>query len=119
MKPGEKTRREVLGDAHVDRSMANATEFDAPFVDLITEAAWNRVWSRPEFTKRERSLVTLAILAALGREEEYILHLKATKNTGATPEDIREMLMHVAIYAGIPAANTAFRIAKKVISEIE
>jgi 4-carboxymuconolactone decarboxylase len=107
----------VLGDAHVDRSESNTTAFDAPFVELITEAAWSHVWSRPELTKRERSLITIAILAALGREDELRLHARATANTGASEEDVREALMHVAIYAGVPAANTAFRIVKEIFAE--
>lgn len=114
---GQETRRAVLGSAHVDRSEANKTAFDAPFVEMITEAAWSHVWSRPELTKRERSLITVAILAGLGREDELRLHLRATANTGATEEDVREALMHVAIYAGVPAANTAFRIAREIFGE--
>lgn len=114
---GAATRRAVLGDAHVDRSEANRTPFDAPFQELITEAAWAHVWSRPDLTKRERSLITIAILAALGREEELRLHVRATVNTGASEGDIREALMHAAIYAGVPAANTAFRIVKEIFAE--
>ena len=114
---GSRTRRSVLGDAHVDRSESSTTSFDAPFVELITEAAWAHVWSRPELTKRERSLITIAILAALGREDELRLHVRATANTGASEEDVREALMHVAIYAGVPAANTAFRIVKEIFAE--
>jgi 4-carboxymuconolactone decarboxylase len=116
---GSATRRAVLGEAHVDRSEANRTPFDAPFQELITEAAWGHVWSRPDLTRRERSLLTIAILAALGREEELILHTRATANTGASEEDVREALMHVAIYAGVPAANTAFRIVKQVFAEMK
>ena len=112
---GEQTRRAVLGDAHVDRSLKSASPFDAPFQELITASAWERVWSRPELTLRERSMLTVSILAALGREDELALHLRATENTGASPEDIREALMHVAIYAGVPAANTAFRIARETL----
>lgn len=116
---GMATRRAVLGDAHVDRSEKNRTEFDEPFIDLITEAAWGHVWSRPNLTRRERSMITLAILAGLGREDELVLHARATANTGATEEDVREVLMHVAIYAGVPAANTAFRIVKQVFAEMK
>ncbi|HET7413041.1 MAG TPA: carboxymuconolactone decarboxylase family protein, partial [Pararhizobium sp.] len=93
--------------------------FDAPFQELITEAAWGHVWSRPDLTRRERSLLTIAILAARGREEELILHTRATANTGASEEDVREALMHVAIYAGVPAANTAFRIVKQVFAKMK
>lgn len=110
---GMKTRRGVLGDAWVDSAEARKTDFDAPFQDLITESAWSHVWSRDTISKRERSMITIALLAALGREEELALHTRATVNTGASAEDIREALMHVAIYAGVPAANTAFRIVKQ------
>ncbi|MCY0095847.1 4-carboxymuconolactone decarboxylase [Hoeflea ulvae] len=116
---GEKTRRSVLGDAHVDRSIAAKTAFDAPFQDLITVSAWEGLWSRPNWSKRDRSIVTIALLAALGHEEEVAMHVRATVNTGATEDDIREALMHVAIYAGVPAANTAFRIAKRTLAEMK
>lgn len=116
---GEATRRRTLGDAHVNRSQGKATEFDRRFVDFITEGAWGTVWSDDHLEPRERSMLTLAILAALGREDEFLLHLRATANTGASPEDIREVLMHVAVYAGVPAANTAFRLAKQVYAEME
>jgi len=112
------TRRSVLGDAHVDRAEAAKTAFDAPFQELITEAAWGHVWSRPDWTKRERSMVTIALLAALGQDEEVAMHVRATANTGATPQDIREALLHVAIYAGVPAANHAFKIVKKAYEEM-
>lgn len=115
---GMKTRRSVLGDAHVDRAEAAKTAFDAPFQELITEAAWAHVWSREEWTKRERSMVTIALLAALGHDEEVAMHVRATANTGATPADIREALMHVAIYAGVPAANHAFKIVKNTYKEM-
>lgn len=116
---GMKTRRSVLGDAHVDQVQARTTDFDAPFQELIVEAAWGRVWSRPNWTKRERSIVTIALLAALGHDDEVAMHVRASKNTGATPEDITEALLHVAIYAGVPAANRAIKIAKEVLSELE
>lgn len=115
---GEKTRRSVLGDAHVNRAQANRTPFDEGFQAYITEAAWGSVWSDAALPKRERSMITLAILAALGHHEEFILHLRATRNTGASMEDIRAVLMHVSVYAGVPAANTAFRIAKGVYAEM-
>ena len=114
---GIRTRRAVLGDAHVDRSMANATDFDRNFQQWITATAWGGVWSRPHFDRRTRSIITLAILAGLGREEEFKLHLRATRNTGATQEDISEMLLHVAVYAGVPAANSAMRMAKQIYAE--
>jgi 4-carboxymuconolactone decarboxylase len=116
-KQGMATRRSVLGDAHVDRAEASKTEFDEPFQSLITEAAWGHVWSRPQWTKRERSMVTIALLAALGQDDEVAMHARATINTGATPEDLREAMLHVAIYAGVPAANHAIKIIKKVLDE--
>ena len=109
---GMRVRREVLGDAHVDRAQARQTSFDADFQRFITESAWGAVWARPDLDRRTRSLITIAVLAALGRSEELALHLRASQNTGATPQEIAEALLHVAIYAGIPAANTAFAIAK-------
>lgn len=116
---GMVTRRSVLGDAHVDRAQAASTEFDKPFQELITEAAWGHVWSRPELTKRERSMITIALLAALGQDDEVAMHLRATVNTGASREDIREALLHVAIYAGVPAANHAIKIAKQVFEQMD
>lgn len=115
---GMKVRRSVLGDAHVDRAQASATPFDQPFQKLITEAAWGSVWSSEQWTKRERSMVTIALLAALGQDEELAMHVRATANTGATAEDIREALMHVAIYAGVPAANHGFKVAKLALGGI-
>ena len=115
---GMATRREVLGDRHVDGAEKGKTGFDAPFQALITEAAWGHVWSRPEWTKRERSIVTIALLAALGHDEEVAMHVRATANTGATPEDLREAMLHVAIYAGVPAANHAIKIVKKTLQEM-
>lgn len=115
---GMKTRRAVLGAAHVDRAQAAKTVFDEPFQDLITEAAWGHVWSRPNWTKRERSMVTIALLAALGHYDEVAMHVRATANTGATPDDIREALLHVAIYAGVPAANHAIKVARQALAEI-
>jgi 4-carboxymuconolactone decarboxylase len=113
------TRRAVLGDAHVDRAEAGKSDFDAPFQDMITESAWGHVWSRPNLSKRERSMITIALLAALGHDDELAMHIRATANTGATREDIREALLHVAIYAGVPAANRALRIAKQVFAEAD
>ncbi|RDL47238.1 hypothetical protein BLJAPNOD_06078 [Ensifer sp. M14] len=115
---GMATRRAVLGDDHVDRAQLASTDFDRPFQELITEAAWGHVWSRPTWTKRERSIVTIALLAALGQDEEVAMHVRATANTGATHEDIREALLHVAIYAGVPAANHAIKIVKQVFAEM-
>lgn len=116
---GMAVRRQVLGDAHVNRASAQATEFDADFQTFITEGAWGSVWARPHFSKRERSIVTIALLAALGHDDEVAMHVRATRNTGATKEDIREALLHVAVYAGVPAANRAFKIVKKAYAEME
>ncbi|MGK9338446.1 4-carboxymuconolactone decarboxylase [Sinorhizobium meliloti] len=116
---GMKTRRSVLGDAHVDRAQTVTTGFDRPFQQLITEAAWGTVWSGNHWTKRERSMVTIALLAALGQDDELAMHVSATANTGASPGDIREALLHVAIYAGVPAANHAIKIAKRVYDEMD
>ncbi|MEM9059009.1 MAG: 4-carboxymuconolactone decarboxylase [Pseudomonadota bacterium] len=115
---GMEVRRRVLGDAHVDRAEAAKTAFDEPFQTLITEGAWGSVWSRDGLTDRERSLITLALLAAQGHWDEVAMHIRATANTGATPEDVREALLHVAIYAGVPAANHALKIAKQTYAEI-
>lgn len=108
---GLQVRKEVLGAEHVARAQANTTSFDADFQRYITEMAWGSVWSRPGLDRRTRSLVTIAILAALGREE-LALHLRASANTGATPDEIAEVLLHVAVYAGVPAANWAVTLAK-------
>jgi 4-carboxymuconolactone decarboxylase len=116
---GMKTRRSVLGDAHVDRAEANKTDFDKDFQEYITKNAWGAVWSRPGLTKRERSLITIALLAALGHEEELAMHIRATKNTGATEDDVKEVLLHTAVYAGVPVANGAIKIAKKIFDEGE
>jgi 4-carboxymuconolactone decarboxylase len=114
---GMQVRRAVLGDAHVDRAEANRTAFDEPFQRLITESAWGSVWASDTLDRPTRSLITIAILAALGRHEELALHIGACVNTGATSEQVREALLHVAIYAGIPAANSAFAIARKILPE--
>lgn len=110
---GRATRAAVLGEDHVARAEAATTDFDADFQRFITEGAWASVWSRPGLEKRERSLITIALLAALGHDEELAMHITACANTGATAEDIKEALLHVAVYAGVPAANRAFKIAKK------
>ena len=117
-KKGMATRREVLGNTHVDKAERNKTSFDEPFQAMITESAWGHVWSSDGFTKMERSIVTIALLAGLGHYEELEMHIRATANTGATPDDIREALMHVAIYAGVPSANHAIKIAKRVLQEM-
>jgi 4-carboxymuconolactone decarboxylase len=115
---GMKVRREVLGNAHVDRAEANKTAFDADFQQFITEAAWGSVWSRPGLDRKTRHLLTITLLAGLGQERELALHLRATVNTGVTPEEIIEAMLHVAIYAGVPAANSAIAIAKTVFAEL-
>lgn len=119
LEKGDATRRKVLGEAHVNRSRQGDAVLDPPFVDLITEAAWGHVWSRSTISLRERSMITVALLAGLGNHEELRLHLRATANTGATKEDVLEALMHVAIYAGVPRANSAIRIAREVFAELE
>lgn len=110
---GMEIRRRVLGDEHVDRATAAATDLDEDFQRWITEFAWGGVWARPELDLRTRSLLTIAILGALNHEE-LELHLRAARNTGVTPADVGEALLHVAVYAGVPAANRAFKVAKTV-----
>jgi 4-carboxymuconolactone decarboxylase len=115
MNEGERTRREVLGNDHVDKAIANATEFTAPFQDFITRYAWGEIWTRPGLTRAERSMITLSILATLGHDNELAMHTKAALRNGLTPDQIREVLLHTAVYAGVPAANHAFSIASKII----
>ena len=115
---GMTVRRRVLGNAHVDRASAASTPFDQPFQTFITEGAWGHLWSGRHLTLRERSIVTLALLAALSQDDEFAMHVRATANTGASPDDIREALMHVAVYAGVPKANHALKIAKAALAEI-
>lgn len=114
---GMKVRKEVLGSEHVERAQARTTGFDADFQRFITETAWGSVWARPDLDRRTRSLVTIAILAALGREE-LALHLRASHNIGVDPHEVAEVLLHVAVYAGVPAANTAFATAKNVFDQL-
>lgn len=109
---GMARRRKVLGDVHVDRASATKTPLTAPFQDLITDAAWGHVWSRDTLSLRERSMLTLALLAAGGHWDEFAMHVRATKNTGASEDDIAELLLHVAIYAGVPAANHGLKVAQ-------
>lgn len=111
---GLKVRRSVLGDSHVDRAEARKSPFDDDFQRFITEGAWGSVWSRPGLDRRTRSMLVIALMAALGHEEELAMHIRATRNTGATREDVKEVLLMVAVYAGVPAANTAIRVAKEV-----
>ncbi len=116
---GMKTRREVLGDAHVDRAEALKTDFDAPFQDLITNAAWGTVWASDAISRRERSMLTLALLAATGNFDEIPMHIRATARTGASKQDVIEAFQHVAIYAGVPRANHALKLAKQTYAEME
>jgi 4-carboxymuconolactone decarboxylase len=113
---GMSVRRSVLGDAHVDRAEAGATAFDAGFQDLITRYARGEIWTRPGLPRHTRSLLTIALMVALNRGEELRLHLRAAANNGVTPEEIREVLLHCAIYCGVPAANAAFHAAKEVLA---
>lgn len=114
---GLETRREVLGQEHVDRAQANVTEFNAPFQEFITRYAWGEIWERAGLTRRERSLITLAMLVALNREPEFRMHIGAALNNGVTVDEIREVLIHAGIYCGLPAANTAIQAAEQVIKE--
>jgi 4-carboxymuconolactone decarboxylase len=111
---GMQTRRSVLGNEYVDNAEKNKTDFDKDFQEYITSNAWGSIWSRPGLTKRERSLVTIALLTALNHREELAMHIQAAKNTGTTEDDIKEVLLQTAIYAGVPAANGAFKIAKEI-----
>jgi 4-carboxymuconolactone decarboxylase len=112
---GMRVRREVLGDAHVDRAIASTTDFTADFQDYITRCAWGDVWARPGLDRQTRSTITLAVLAALGHEEELAIHVRAALRIGLTPAQIKEILLQIAVYAGVPAANTAFRIAQPIV----
>jgi 3-oxoadipate enol-lactonase/4-carboxymuconolactone decarboxylase len=115
---GERTRRAVVGDAHVDRSEAGATPFTEPFIDLLTRYAWGEVWTRPGLDRPTRSCITLAMLTALGRTDELELHVRGAVRNGLTADQIGEVLLHAAIYCGVPAANAAFAVAKRVLTEI-
>ncbi len=114
---GMTVRREVLGDEHVDRAVAATTPFTAPFQDLITRYAWGDIWSRPGLSRAQRSLVTLSVLAAMQHEHELAMHVKAALRNGLTPEQIQEVLLQVAVYAGVPAANRAFPVAQRALAE--
>ncbi|MCC5972160.1 MAG: 4-carboxymuconolactone decarboxylase [Pararhodobacter sp.] len=116
---GMQTRRKVLGDAHVDRAEAAKGPLDTPFQDLITEGAWGTVWASDAISLRERSMLTLALLAATGNFEEIPMHIRATARTGASPRDVMEAFQHVAIYAGVPRANHAIKLAKQTYAEME
>ena len=114
---GMEVRRAVLGDAHVDRSMASKNPLTEEFQDLLTRYAWGEIWTRPGLDRRTRSCITVAMLVALNREEELVLHLRGALNNGVTQDEIKEVLLQSAIYCGIPAANTAFRVAAKVFEQ--
>ncbi|MBO6552696.1 MAG: 4-carboxymuconolactone decarboxylase [Roseitalea sp.] len=116
---GMKMRRRVLGDDHVDRAEAEKTEFDAPFQTMITETAWGNLWARDTISLRERSILTLALLAATGNFDEIAMHVRACKRTGASKADVMEAFMHVAVYAGVPRANRAIKIAKETYRAME
>jgi 4-carboxymuconolactone decarboxylase len=114
---GMTVRREVLGDDHVDRAVAGTTAFTAPFQDFITRYAWGEVWSRPGLSRAQRSIITLTALVVLRQEEELAMHLRGALRNGLTPEEIREVLLQTAVYAGVPAANRAFAVAQRVLAE--
>ncbi|MDQ3894608.1 MAG: 4-carboxymuconolactone decarboxylase [Actinomycetota bacterium] len=114
---GMRTRREVLGDDHVDRAIARTTDFTREFQDLITRYAWGEIWTRPGLDRRTRSCITLTALIALGRDEELALHVRAALRNGLSADEIKEVLLHAAIYCGVPAANTAFAVAQRVLDE--
>jgi 4-carboxymuconolactone decarboxylase len=115
---GMTVRRAVLGDEHVDRAVATTTSFTEPFQDFITRYAWGDIWSRPGLSRVERSMITLAMLAALQHENELAMHVRAALRNGLSPEQIQEVLLQVAVYAGVPAANRAFAVAQRVLSEV-
>jgi 4-carboxymuconolactone decarboxylase len=117
-KKGMQVRRAVLGDAHVDRAQAATSDFDAPFQTMITEGAWGTLWADDTITRRDRSLLTLALLAATGNFDEIPMHIRASANTGAAPAEILQAFMHVAVYAGVPNANHAIKLAKATFAEM-
>ncbi|MEM1073108.1 MAG: 4-carboxymuconolactone decarboxylase [Pseudomonadota bacterium] len=116
---GMETRRAVLGDQHVDRADSQKTDFDTPFQTLITEGAWGTVWADETISRRDRSMLTIALLAATGNFDEIPMHIRATCNTGASKEDVMQAFLHVAIYAGVPKANHAIKLAKSTYAEME
>lgn len=116
---GMAVRRSVLGDAHVDRSLERATDFDADFQEFITKTAWGQIWTRPGLDIRTRSMLTIAMLAALGKDGELKLHIRATRNTGVTRDEVKEILMQAAVYAGVPAGNHAMALARAVYAEMD
>jgi 4-carboxymuconolactone decarboxylase len=115
---GMVVRRAVLGDAHVDRTLAKRNEFNTDFQELITRYAWGEIWSRPELSRHTRSLLTIAMMVALNRGDELRLHLRGAFNNGVTQDEIKEVLLHCAIYAGVPAANSAYHVAEEVFAQM-
>ncbi len=115
---GMATRRAVLGDAHVDRTLAKRNDFNTDFQELITRYAWGEIWSRPELSRHTRSLLTIAMMVALNRPDEFRLHLRGAFNNGVTQDEIKEVLLHCAIYAGVPAANSAYHMAEEVFAQM-
>ncbi|HSQ81066.1 MAG TPA: 4-carboxymuconolactone decarboxylase [Casimicrobiaceae bacterium] len=115
---GMAVRRAVLGDAHVDRTLAKRNEFNTDFQELITRYAWGEIWARPELSRHTRSLLTIAMMVALNRGDELRLHLRGAFNNGVTRDEIKEVLLHCAIYAGVPAANSAFHVAEEVFAQM-
>jgi 4-carboxymuconolactone decarboxylase len=116
---GMKVRRAVLGDTHVDRAVSNQNDFTSEFQDLITRYAWGEIWNRPGLPRKTRSLLTIAMTVALNRPDELRLHVRGAVNNGVTPDEIKEVLLQAAVYCGVPAANSAFHIAKEALAEIE
>jgi 4-carboxymuconolactone decarboxylase len=114
---GMETRREVLGDAHVDRAIERTTEFTADFQDLITRYAWGEIWTRPGLDRKMRSAITITALVALGRDEELAMHVRAALRNGLTPDEIKEVLLQCTVYLGVPAGNSAFAVAQRVLDE--
>jgi 4-carboxymuconolactone decarboxylase len=116
---GMKVRRAVLGDAHVDRTLTRRTDFNSEFQELITRYAWGEIWTRPGLPRHTRSLLTIAMMIALNRADEFRLHIRAAFNNGVTRDQIKEVIMQAAIYCGVPAANTAFHLAEEVFAQME
>lgn len=116
---GMKVRREVLGDAQVEKSLAGRTSFNEPFQEFLTRYAWGEIWSRPGLSRRDRSLITLAVMVALNRGDEFRLHVRGALNNSVTRDEIKELLLQCAVYCGLPAAHSAFRLAEEVFAELD
>ena len=119
MDEGERTRRDVLGEEHVDRTLSGASEYARPFQDYLTDVAWGKVWGRPGLDRRTRSAITVAMLVALGRDEELALHLRGARTNGLSIDELREILLQSAVYCGVPAANHAFSVAAAVLADTD